>query len=282
MIKRTFLCALASFLMLPLLATGERSVTSEVSVDLMLDNLEYVSGERVRAVVDVANLSPYKISYGYSNSEDLFYIEVFRSGGNAQLHRIGNGRFVARFSVNSNEGQKLETFLGDHYSLRRPGKYLARPVLVHRGMRYEGRLRAFSIVPGSKCATALQMFKNREGLHREFELRTWSRKNIEHLFLLARDTGVSRREWVTTDLGPMMKITAPVISILPSGEVIVVQRYDRDHYLRSEFWSLPDVLEFQKHELVMDPETAGSERIKELYHDSGGVQPKSVPWWKFW
>jgi hypothetical protein len=64
--------------------------------------------------------------------------------------------------------------------------------------------------------------------------------------------------------------------------VIVVQRYDRDHYLRSEFWSLPDVLEFQKHELVMDPETAGSERIKELYHDSGGVQPKSVPWWKFW
>lgn len=271
--------AAALLLTLPALLPA---VPSEVSVDIRLDNIEYVSGERVRAVVDIANFSPYKISYGYSNSKDVFYVEVFPSGGVAQLERIGRNPFVARFSVNSNEGQKLETFLGDHYDLRESGKYLARPVLVHRGIRFEGQVRAFSIVPGIKSATALQMFTNREGLHRQFELRTWSRKNTEHLFLLARDTGISNRSWVTTDLGPILKINDPLISVQTSGEIIIVHRCDRDNFLRSEFWSLPDVLEFQKRELVMDPETAGSERIKELYRDSGGVKPKSVPWWKFW
>ena len=64
--------------------------------------------------------------------------------------------------------------------------------------------------------------------------------------------------------------------------MIVLHRLDRDHFLRTEFWSLPDALEFHRREVVQDPETAGSERVKELYKESGGVKPKEEPWWKFW
>ena len=256
---------------------------SEISVNMAFDSIEYVAGERIRAVVDVKNASPGKISVGYSNSEDSLIVEVFRSSDMHQLERNDRGSpFVAEFMVKPNEGQKLETFVGDHYAVREPRRYLARPVLVHGGMRYEGQLRAFDIVPGLKVASALQMFSNREGLRREFSLLSWNRKSVEHLFLAATDSGTSSREWVTTDLGTSLRIAQPTITILPSGEVIVLHRCDRDYFLRTEFWSLPEALEYQSRELLQDPEIAGAERVRELYRDSGGVKAKHNPWWKFW
>ena len=44
----------------------------------------------------------------------------------------------------------------------------------------------------------------------------------------------------------------------------------------------PDELEFHRRELVQDPETAGTNRVRELYKESGGIAPKTNPWWKFW
>ena len=155
-------------------------------------------------------------------------------------------------------------------------------MLLHGGTRYEGQLRAFSVVPGMKVGGALQMFKNAEGLRREFELLSWSRKNTEHLFLAAHDEGSVSRKWTTTDLGPLMRFKKPTLSVLGTGEVIVIHCCDRDRFRRSEFWSLPDALELHKSEFVRDPETAGSERVKELYKESGGVKPVARPWWKFW
>lgn len=269
-------------LMASLLSVSCFSATVEISVSLKLDNADYVVGERIRGVVDVANSSPNSVSVGYKNSKDVFFIEVYRSGGEAILEKVSKGAFVSAFRVDSNEGLKLETFIGDHYYLRECGHYLAKPVLVHNGVRYEGHPRAFGIVPGMKAGSALQMFSNKEGLRREFQLLSWSRKSKEHLFLTAFDMGTSNRKWMTTDLGPMLKLSPPKISVLPSGEVIVLHRYNRDQFCRSEFWSLPNALELNKRELVMDPETAGSERIKELYKESGGVRPINRPWWKFW
>ena len=263
-------------------ATGLFAETVEISVDLKFDNIDYVAGERIRAIVEVANSSPESVSVGYPSSKDILFVEVFHSGSMVQLEKIGKGAFVSRFSLESNEGQRLETFLGDHYSLRTVGKYLAKPVLLHGGIRYEGQLRAFSVVPGMKVASALQMFKNVEGLRREFELLSWSRKNTEHLFLAAHDEGPVSRKWTTTDIGPLMRFRKPSLSVLPTGEVIVIHCWDRDRFRRSEFWSLPDALELNKGEFVRDPETAGSERVKELYKESGGVKPVARPWWKFW
>ena len=256
--------------------------TVEIKVDLRMDNIDYVSGERIRAVVDVANFSPDRISVGYSNSVDMLFVEVFRSGSEILMDKVGNGAFVSLFRVDSNEGQKLETYLGDHYALREPGKYIARPVLIHDGTRFVGQKRAFSVVPGMKVASALQMFSNAPGLRREFELLSWSRRSKDHLFLSARDEGGAGHSWTTTDLGTLMRINKPKVSILPSGEVIVLHRYNRDQFCRSVFWSLPDALELHKRETVMDPETAGSERVKELYKESGGIKPADRPWWKFW
>ena len=262
-------------------ALAKADAASEIKVDLKLDYADFVSGERIRGVVDIANSSPEKISVGYSNSEDVFFVEVYRAGDMKQLSRVYRRDFVSRFRVDSGEGQKLETFLGDHYALREPSRYLAKPVLVHGGVRYEGTLRAFDVVEGVKISGAMQMFANRRALQREFALCYWSRNHSEHLFLTARDTGSSSKRWETRDLGAMLRLEKPSISILPTGEVVVLHRLNQDQFVRSEFWSLPDALEFRVREAVLDPATAGTARVRELYK-SGGVKPKSNPWWKFW
>ena len=276
-VRGLFLMIAVAFAAAPMLAA-----TVDINVDIKLDNLDYVSGERIRAVVDVANSSPDLISVGYASSQDKLIVEVYPLGEEVLLDRIGRGEFVSPFRINSNEGQKLETYLGDHYALRKPGKYVAKPVLVHGGLRYEGQIRVFGVVPGMKIGSALQMFSNRPGLRREFELLSWSRKGREHLFLAAYDEGAADRRWTTTDLGALIRLSKPRISVLQTGEVIVLHPFNRDQFCRTEFWSLPDALELNKRELVMDPETAGSERVKELYKESGGVKPASRPWWKLW
>ena len=260
---------------------GGFAAVSEISVDLKLDYNDYVSGERIRGVVDIANSSPDKVSVGYSNSEDLFFIEVYRAGDMERLVRAPRAVFVSPFMVKSGEGQKLETFLGDHYSLREPRRYLAKPVLVHRGVRYEGAYRAFDVVEGVKIGGAMQMFANRRGLHREFALVHWSRNGGEHIFLGAADGGSGNSKWETRDLGPILRIDEPVISVLQNGEVVVIHRYNAENYIRSSFWSLPDTFEFRTRELVRDPHSAGTARVRELYKEKG-IAPKHNPWWKFW
>lgn len=256
--------------------------TSEITVGLKLDNIDYVVGESVSAVVNIVNVSPDDLSAGYADSADRFFIEVFRSVDMVQLERATTVPFVAPFLIKPNEGQKLATRLADIYALRSVGRYLARPVLVHRGIRYEGQMRAFDIVPGMRTTNALQMFSNHDGLRREFELVIWGRGGGNHLFLTAKDGGISDRTWQTIDLGDVMKITRPTISVMPSGEVVVLHRYDPENFIRSEFWSVPDGIDFIRRELVQDPETAGSQRVREMYQESGGIKPKKNPWWKFW
>ena len=79
-----------------------------------------------------------------------------------------------------------------------------------------------------------------------------------------------------------MRITEPKISVMPNGEVVVLHRATQNQFMRSVFWSLPNALDFRKQESMVDPDVAGSERMRDLYMESGGVTPVKKSWWKFW
>ena len=253
---------------------------SEISVKLVPDRREYVVGERIRAIVDIANSSAESIDVGKPGSADMFRIEVFRARDMASRERVGDKPLVAPFLLHSSEGQKLETFIGDHFSLHDPVRYLARAVLIHAGVRYESSLASFDVVPGMAAGRAMQMFSNRSGLKRTFEIVYWMRGQREHLFLKASDEG--GRVWRTTDLGGILRITEPKISVMRNGEVVVLHRATQNQFMRSVFWSLPDALDFRKQEPMVDPDVAGSARMRDLYMESGGVTPVKKSWWKFW
>lgn len=272
-----------TLLFLPLLlsfAAVAAPPQSEISVKLVPERREYVSGERLRAIVDIANSSAESIDVGKPGSADALRIEVFRARDMASRDRIGNRPYVAPFLLHSSEGQKLEMFIGDHFALHDPQRYLARAVLIHGGVRYESSLASFDVVPGMTVGRAMQMFSKTPGLKRTFEIAYWMRGQREHLFLKAKDEG--GRIWRTTDLGPILRITEPKISVMPNGEVIVLHRATQNQFMRSLFWSLPDALDFRKQEPMVDPDVAGSQRMRDLYMESGGVTPVKKAWWKFW
>lgn len=255
---------------------------SEITVRLVMNWNVYVAGERIRCVVDVANASADSIDVGSRGSEDKLLIELCRASDKKVYVKASKHDFTAPFTLHSGEGQKLEACLGDHFTLAEETRYLARAVLIHGGMRFESAYKSFDVVPGLGCGSALQLFKSRNGLKREFELVHWGRDDVEHIFLKVRDSGTASRRWTTADLGTVIRVTEPKISVLPSGEVITLHRATQDAFIRTVFWSLPDTFEFYEHEEMLDPDVAGAERVKELYRDSGGVEPVKKAWWKFW
>lgn len=261
---------------------GAANPPSEITVRLKMDHEVYVIGERLRAVVDVANTSPDVIDCRTNSSPDKLVLEAYRASDKHQFDKASDTPYVAGFALLSGEGQKLEAFLGDHFPLDRPTRYFARAVLVHAGQRYESPLRTFDVVPGMKCGGAMQMFTETDQLKREFELVHWHRGGMLHLFLKAKNLGGDNRQWTTADLGPLLRVTRPKISVLPTGEVITLHRATQDTFIRSEFWSLPEVFEFHEHETMLDPEVVGAERVKEMYKDAGGVEAVKKAWWKFW
>lgn len=263
-------------------AARARALPSELTVKLELVGGEYVEGERVKAIVDVANTSPDAIDARGAKAPDRLILELFRASDRHQYDKKSNKPFVAPFALLPGEGQKLETRLAEHFDLTRATRYFARAVLIHGGTRYESSLKSFSIVPGLRCGGAVQMFSNRNGLRRDFELVHWGRDQVEHLFLKVQDSGAETRRWTTYDLGPYMGVTRPKVSVLPTGEIITLHRTTQDAFIRAEFWSLPDTFEFQSRELMRDPDTAGAARVRELYKEAGGVEPVKKAWWKFW
>ncbi len=262
------------------------ALPSEILVDLQLDESSYVCGERIRGVIEVKNMGMEPIRVASTNGPDRIFVEVFRRADNDQLDRSVGRPFVSPFRLKANQGLKLEVFLGDHYDFTVQGNYYARPVLVHNGMRYIGMNRPFNVEPGSKVGSAVQMFANRPNLSRVFELQVLNRRGTPHIFLTAHDEGSGNSRWMTTDIGAVMrrqsKENPPTISILPGGQVIVIHRNAPDSFVRSEFWSLPDALDFRTRQMIRNPETAGQQGVQEMYRRGGKVEAKPNPWWKFW
>lgn len=265
------------------MAAAAAPSTSLISVRLDMAADVFVVGEGCNGTIDIANSSVDEISVGYPNSQDRLFVELFRASDKVQYPRRGDSPFVAPFTLKPGEGLKLETILADHYAFPDNIRYFARAVLVHAGMRYESPLKSFDLVPGLPDGGAVQLFKEKPGLKREYELVHWVRNRIEHLFLKARDVGDGEeRIWRTSDLGPLLRVTKPKISVLQSGEVIVLHRATQNAFIRSEFWSLPEAFEFHEHEVMSDPDTVGAERVKEIYKESEGAKPVKKAWWKFW
>ena len=263
---------------------GNPSQTAAVNVVLRMTNSEYLMGERVRAEVEIRNGSTSPIIVGARDSTDFVLLELFRNDAKHSIERFSEASVTSPFVLKSGEAQTFEVFFDRNFRFEKEGRYLGRVVVVHDGLRYEGTLRAFSLVPGIRLSGALQMFSNRPGLRREFELLYWNRRRHEHLFLRATDRSESGavRVWVTSDLGTLIRVTPPKISIRDGGEVTVLHRATQDEFIRSDFWSLPDAFEFQEHARMVDPDVAGSERVKSLYEESSGVEPVKKAWWKFW
>ena len=163
------------------LAVGAADRLTELTVKLDLQKGDYIEGERINAVVDVANASPDPIDARGPDSPDRLILELYRASDRFQYEKISDKPFVEPFALLSGEGQLLDVHFAEHFKIEASTRYFARAVLIHKRTRYESSLKSFNVAPGLRCGGAVQMFSNKEGLRREFELVHWGRDQVEHI-----------------------------------------------------------------------------------------------------
>ncbi|MBR4170542.1 MAG: hypothetical protein IKR48_02700 [Kiritimatiellae bacterium] len=266
------------------LAAGLLSA-QEISLQLNLAQRHYIVGEPVMAQFDLLNLTRERLVLGSGGSGDQLYVEVTKGSGVMDTLRPFNDAPIAgSFQLKPGDRVHRPAELDKWFPLLQEGKYLVNAVLVHDGVQYKSQKKSFDVVPGIRLQEGVQMFSNRKNLRRIFRLVYWDRNQTEHLFLRVTDEP-GNKVWDSIDLGTLLRTSPAKLDISPGGEVTVVHRATQDAFIRTVLWSLPDSLEINERNQLLDPAISASQRAKSMYNemaDEKAEQQKKKKWWKFW
>jgi len=223
------------------------------------------------------------IRVGCPDTKDALLVEITKGGHYNDIVPFNSEPIAATFEMKPGQSYQYKVELDKWFPLVEQGKYLAKLVLVHDGMRYESMQRSFDVVPGIPVKEGVQMFVNRPNQKRLFWLVHWNRNQTDRLFMRFEDEP-GGRIWDSVDLGVLMRTEPPKIDISPDGEVTVVHRSTQDSFVRTVIWSLPDSVEVVERNVLLDPEISASQRVRSLYGEMSddGKKEKSKSWWKFW
>lgn len=254
----------------------------QFDVKLTLAYSVFVVGEPVVVQVDLLNATRDRIEVGGPGATSVLLVEMTKGGTINELTPFRKDPVVAPFTLKPGETVQHRFALDKWFSLEQEGKYMARVVLVHRGMRYESVKKSFDVVPGMSLGGGVQMFVNRDQLKRQFKLVFWHRNQEDRLFLRIEDDP-GGRIWDSIDLGTLMRATPPKLDISPEGEVTVIHRATQDAFLRTLLWSLPEAVEVVERNSLVDPDISASQRVNTLYGEGADERSEAKkPWWKFW
>lgn len=272
---KTFFCLMAACF----LSTIHPVMAQQIEVSLTMAYSVFVIGEPVLVQIDALNMTRTPVNTD-PQSKDKFFIEITYEGKYNELKPFNAEPILPAFVLNPGQTLQQKIEIDKWFALYEAGKYIARAIMVHDGVRYESTRRSFDIVPGIPLKEGVQMFVNHPTT-RHFKLVHWTRNHANRLFLRMEDSP-GGQAWDTLDLGLFSKETEPKLDISPDGEVTVVHRATQDAFLRTMVWSLPDSVEVAERTSLLDPDISASQRVKSLYGDLATEKKVEKPWWKFW
>lgn len=253
----------------------------QLEVNLTLAYTTFITGEPVLAQFDVLNATRDLLQVE-QRSSDTAFVEITRGGLYNELPAIRTDPIAGAFEIKPGQAFQEKVELDKWFPLVEEGRYVARLIVVHGGMRYESLRRSFDVVPGIRVKDGVQMFVHQAQLRRMFKLVHWNRNQTDRLFLRIEDEP-GRKVWDTIDLGVVLRIADPKLDIAPDGEVTVVHRATQDAFVRTVVWSLPDSVEVAERNQLLDPEISATRRVRALYGDPQKEEKdEKKAWWKFW
>jgi len=255
----------------------------QLEVNLTLAYTTFITGEPVLAQFDMVNATREYVRVGEGQPDSAF-VEITRGGQYNELPATRADLITGPFEVKPGQSLQRRAELDKWFSVVEEGRYMARLVVVHGGMRYESQRRSFDVVPGIHMKDGVQMFVNRTQLRRMFKVVHWNRNQTDQLFLRIEDEP-GGKVWDTIALGVMLRSVDPKLDIAPNGEVTVVQRATQDAFIRTVVWSLPDSVEVAERNQLLDPEISATRRVRALYGEPSSAEDKKKEkkaWWKFW
>jgi len=255
----------------------------QLDVTLTLGYTVYVTGEPVLVQLEALNATRDLIEVGSPGAKDAVIVEISKGGRYNEIAPFNTAPIVAAFKLNPGQSFLYKVELDKWFPLVEEGKYIARLIVVHGGIRYESAKRSFDVVPGIPVKEGVQMFVNRQNQRRLFRLVHWNRNQTDRLFLRIEDEP-GDKIWDSLDLGILLRTADPKIDISPEGEVTVVHRSTQDAFIRTVIWSLPESVEVVERNQLLDPEISASQRVRSLYGEMSddGKKEEKKAWWKFW
>ena len=255
----------------------------QVDVSLTMGYTVYVVGEPVLVQFDILNATRDRIRAGVPDAADTVLLEISTGGRYNEVKAFNTVPIAGAVELKPGEAFQRKVELDKWFPLVAEGKYLARLVVVHGGMRYASPERSFDVVPGMPVIQAVQMFVNKPKLKRLFRLVHWHRNQTDRLFLRIEDEP-DAKVWDTIDLGILLRTTEPKIDLSPEGEVTVLHRSTQDAFIYTVIWSLPENVEVMERKPLLDPDISASQRVRSVYGEMSEDTKKDVkkPWWKIW
>lgn len=267
---------MASSLLLAHMASAQ-----QIDVRLELTHNVFVIGEPIVANVTVANNTRTPINSG-ENAPDKILIEITRESQYDELEPQNSSPLFQASQIAPGQTVQQSIEVDKWFALYDSGKYMIRAIVIKDGTRHETRKKTFDVVPGIPLKEGIQMFVDKQHLHRKFHLVYWMRNQVNRLFLRIEDSPTGQA-WDTIDLGVLSKVTEPKLDISPKGEVTVIHRSTQDGFIRTVIWSLPNNIEIAERNVLVDPDVSSTQRVRSLYEEMQKDEKKDEsPWWKFW
>lgn len=253
----------------------------QIDIRIELTQSVFILGEPVVAKVSLANNTRNAFIIG-DDSPDKILVEITRESQYDELEPQNNAPPIQPVQIMPGETFQQNIELDKWFALYESRKFMIRAIAVKNGMRHETQKKTFDIVPGIPLKEGIQMFVDRQHLHRKFQLVYWMRGQVNRLFLRIEDSPTGQA-WDTIDLGILSKTTDPKLDISPKGEVTIIHRSTQDAFIRTLIWSLPDSIEIAERNALIDPDVSSTERVRSLYEEmQQDESKKEKPWWKFW
>jgi hypothetical protein len=120
-----------------------------VSVDVSLDQDQFLASEEIRAAVRINNLSGQTLNLGKTENWLTFSIEAT---DNFIVQRLGNAPVAGDFSVDSSMMATKRVNLTPYFNLQKPGRYrvTARVKVAEWNQEIVSAPRTFTIISGAK------------------------------------------------------------------------------------------------------------------------------------
>lgn len=227
--KRRHYWLVMTCLLFMLAAAGRLSAQIEVGVEL--EHAAYLTGEAFTVRVQIENKLdvPLVLDDHYHNAELMIELIGTHSG----VAPEGERRPVSRDSVIMPAQKAMELVeVTSLFPLKEPGGYRIRAAIRYGGRLYLSQPVAFDLVRGVEICSARRGLPGYSEITLLYSLRFWKRSGSEHAFLVIEDAG-SGVIYGTFILGPIVRVTPPVILFDADGRAVVVHQSGRNRFTRS-------------------------------------------------
>jgi len=209
-----------------------------VELDLRLEYGEYLQYEPVRAYVSVYNDSDTPLVIRNREGRGLARLDLIVRRTQNDLMQRTSDRPVHAGSVLEPDGRtELMLEVSELYDIVGNGRYFVKATLEHGGRKYETPIRIITVVPGMELARKSKSVPGNPDRIRSYSLRYWAREGRGYLFLRV-DEEETRLNYGVFQLGPLVRVSTPVLEVSRAGEVVVSHQCSRGCYMRTVLKSL--------------------------------------------